>query len=564
MIANYYTLRHIAVQLNQQLKGWVVREAFSQNKNELILAFEVPFGKSGQVGREFLIVSCEPSENCVYLSESFARAKRNSIDLFPQILGLTVRSVSIHEGDRQIALQTESGVRLVIHMFGSRANVLLVEKNDEISDSFLRSRETTGQKLTEPVKRESVADAESFRRQLRELGEMSIGVALKKFFPRFGGMLLTELLHRAGIARSETVDRLSDDEIQRLFHHGEVIARELESTCEPRIYVEGTNALEFSIIDLHHCRQYEMKEFDSLSEAIRAYLGMSKSLDRVARQKAGIQHGLNKESERVTRTLEKISHESESSDRAGEYERMGELLKAHLHELEKGSAEAILENTLDGSNELVTVPLDRNLTPAKNADRYFEKAKKSRIAMDEKKKQKTKLIQEQSSLVRVSRALDALTSSDDLDAFLEEHHEMLHSLGLVKTAHTKKAAEEEVPFRVFRVDGDFVVWAGKNGQNNDLLSTRYTKSKDLWFHARAVGGSHVVLKFGSGKGEISKHAIDEAAGIAAYYSKMKNSKLVPVSVCEGKYVRKPKGAPAGTVTIEREKVILVAPRLPAN
>jgi predicted ribosome quality control (RQC) complex YloA/Tae2 family protein len=564
MIANYYTLRHIAIQLNQQLKGWVVREAFSQNKNELILAFEAPSGKSGQVGREFLIVSCAPSENCVYLSESFARAKRNSIDLFPQILGLTVRSVSIHEGDRQIALQTESGVRLVIQMFGSRANVLLVENNDEISDSFLRSRETTGQKLTEPVKRESVADAESFRRQLRELGEMSIGVALKKFFPRFGGMLLTELLHRAGIARSETVDRLSDDEIQRLFHHGEVIARELESTCEPRIYVEGTNALEFSIIDLHHCRQYETREFDSLSEAIRAYLGTSKSLDRVARQKAGVQHGLNKELERVTRTLEKISHEAESSDRAGEYERMGELLKAHLHELEKGSAEAILENTLDGSNELVTVPLDRNLTPAKNADRYFEKAKKSRIAMDEKRKQKTKLIQEQSSLVRVSRALDALTSSDDLDAFLEEHYEMLHSLGLVKTAHTKKAAEEEVPFRVFRVEGDFVVWAGKNGQNNDLLSTRYTKSKDLWFHARAVGGSHVVLKSGSGKGEISKHAIDEAAGIAAYYSKMKNSKLVPVSVCEGKYVRKPKGAPAGTVTIEREKVILVAPRLPAN
>ena len=141
---------------------------------------------------------------------------------------------------------------------------------------------------------------------------------------------------------------------------------------------------------------------------------------------------------------------------------------------------------------------------------------------------------------------------------------MMHSLGLAKAAHSKKAKEEDVPFRVFRVAGDFVVWAGKNGENNDLLSTRYTKSKDLWFHARAVGGSHVVLKFGSGKGEISKHAIDEAAGIAAYYSKMKSSKLVPVSLCEGKYVRKPKGAHAGTVTIEREKVIFVEPRLPMN
>jgi predicted ribosome quality control (RQC) complex YloA/Tae2 family protein len=561
MIANYYTLGHIAVQLNQQLRGWLIREVFSQNKNELILTFET---SSDQVGNESLVVSCEPSQNYVYRVESYARAKRNSVDLFPQILGVKVKSVTIDDGDRQIMFETESGLRLVIQMFGSKANVLLVEDNNKISSAFLRSREIAGQNMAEPIKREAVTDVETFRRQLRELGEISNGVALKKFFPRFGGLLLTELLFRAGIARSETVDRLSDDEIQRLFHHGMAITRELETTCEPRIYVEGTNALEFSIIELHHCRQYEKMEFKSLSEALRTYLGMSRSLDRVARQKARIQQGLNKELERVTRTLEKISHETELSDRAGDYERMGELLKAHLHELQKGSSEAILENTLDGSNDLITVPLDKNLTPAKNADRYFEKAKKSRIAMDEKKKQKTRLSQEQSALTRVSQSLEALTSSDDLDAFLEEHHEILHSLGLAKSADTKKAKEEEVPFRVFRVEGDFAVWAGKNGENNDLLSTRYTKSKDLWFHARAVGGSHVVLKFGSGKGEISKHAIDEAAGIAAYYSKMKSANLVPVSMCEGKYVRKPKGAPAGTVTIEREKVILVAPRLPTS
>ena len=564
MIANYYTLRHIAVQLNQQLKGWIVREVFSQNKNELILAFEAPSARTVQPTRAYLIVRCEPSENCLFLMESFARAKRNSIDLFPQIIGLAVGSVSIHSADRQIALAIESGVRLLIQMFGSRANVLLVHDNNEVSDSFLRSREIVGQTHSERVDRESVADKESFLRQLRGLAEMPIGVALKKFFPFFGGILLTELFHRAGIARSETVDHLSDDEILRLFLQGGAMIEELRSTCLPRIYYEGANALVFSIIDLHHCRQYEKREFDSLSEAIRTYLGTTKSFDRAAREKARIQQGLNKELERVTRTLEKISHEAESADRAGEYERMGELLKAHLHELGKGMAEAIVENILDGSNELVTVPLDKNLTPAKNADRYFERAKKSRIAMDEKKKQKTRLTQEQSVLMTALGKLETLSLSDELDVFLEEHREMLHSLGLAKAAHTKKAKEEEVPFRVFRVAGDFVVWAGKNGENNDLLSTRYTKSKDLWFHARAVGGSHVVLKFGSGKGEISKHAIDEAAGIAAYYSKMKSSKLVPVSLCEGKYVRKPKGAHAGTVTIEREKVIFVEPRLPMN
>jgi predicted ribosome quality control (RQC) complex YloA/Tae2 family protein len=448
-------------------------------------------------------------------------------------------------------------------MFGSRANVLVVQTNNKILNSFLRSKEMVGEDLSERIVNESSADKLSVLRQFREEKGTSIGIAIKKVFPLLGGLLLKEIFFRTGIERLEMVDRLSDDDIQRLIREGEAMIRELEFTCTPCIYFEGSNAIEFAIVELQHYRQYDKRDFNSLGEAIRTYLGSTKRVDRDAREKSRIQQGLNKELERVSRTLAKISEESNSTDRAGDYERMGELLKAHLHELDKGMKEAIVENTIDGSNELVTVPLDQNLTPAKNADRYFEKAKKSRIAMEEKKKQTVRLSQEQSTLLSASRNLETVASSDDLDAFLEEHREILKPLGLAKSTHTKKTAEEDVPFRVFRVSGDFVVWAGKSGENNDLLSTRYTKSKDLWFHARSVGGSHVVLKFGSGKGEISKHAIDEAAGIAAYYSKMKNSKLVPVSVCEGKYVRKPKGVPAGTVTIEREKVVFVEPRLPS-
>jgi len=107
------------------------------------------------------------------------------------------------------------------------------------------------------------------------------------------------------------------------------------------------------------------------------------------------------------------------------------------------------------------------------------------------------------------------------------------------------------------------VWAGKNSANNDLLTLRYAKPDDLWFHARGAGGSHVVLKVGTGKGEPGKKAREQAAGIAAYYSKMKNASMVPVAMTEKRYVRKPKGSQAGTVVIEREKVIFAAPALPS-
>ena len=118
-------------------------------------------------------------------------------------------------------------------------------------------------------------------------------------------------------------------------------------------------------------------------------------------------------------------------------------------------------------------------------------------------------------------------------------------------------------FRIFVVAGGFEVWVGKNSANNDLLTTKYSKPHDIWFHARGASGSHTVLKTSRNKSP-SKEVIYQAARIAAYYSKMRKATNVPVAYCERKYVRKPKGAPAGTVTLEREKVVFVEPRLPAN
>ncbi len=564
MIANYYTLRHLAHQLNQRLGGWVLCEIFSQSKNELILAVQSPPVSPVSEQQAFVVVRCEPSENCVFLLDSFARAKRNSVDLLPQAIGSRIRSVSIHRADRQIEIQLDSEIKLLFQMFGSKANVLLVDHSNTIMNSFLRSRELKGRSIEVRDFGEGVMDENSLAAAIRDLGEISCGVGLKKIFPRFGGVLLEELLHRSALGRSETIDRLSEDEIRRLVSASLELTAELESKCEPRIYFDGTSAVAFSIADLRQYRHLEERTYATLSDAIKTFIGTTKKVNNSLEEKERIEQGIRKELEKIARTLTKISEETESENRASLYETMGELIKAHLYELKKGAAEAILENTLDGSSEPVTIPLDKHLTPTKNAERYFEKAKKARISMAEKHKQRTKLLEEQAALIGLLERVEKVVTTGDLESLIEDHRETLVSLGLVKRARGKRSAEESVPFRVFRVTGNFLVWAGKSGENNDLLSTRYTKAKDLWFHARAVGGSHVVLKHGSGNGEISKHAIHEAAAIAAFYSKMKNAKLVPVSVCEGKYVRKPKGAPAGTVTIDREEVVFVEPRLPLS
>jgi predicted ribosome quality control (RQC) complex YloA/Tae2 family protein len=118
------------------------------------------------------------------------------------------------------------------------------------------------------------------------------------------------------------------------------------------------------------------------------------------------------------------------------------------------------------------------------------------------------------------------------------------------------------PFRRFRVAGGFEVWVGKDSAGNDELTLRHSKPNDLWFHARGVGGSHTVLKVASAPGEPGRDSIREAAAIAAWYSKYRNAKHIPVVYTERKYVRKPRGVPAGTVVLMREKVVMVDPKLP--
>jgi predicted ribosome quality control (RQC) complex YloA/Tae2 family protein len=193
-----------------------------------------------------------------------------------------------------------------------------------------------------------------------------------------------------------------------------------------------------------------------------------------------------------------------------------------------------------------------------NAQHYFERAKKARTAAQETLLRIAGAERRAGAARRLLDALDAVADRAELEALQSTHAGELEEFGLTPRAQERA----RLPFRLFVVDGGFEVWAGKNNANNDLLTLRHAKPDDLWFHARGSSGSHVVLKVSTGKGEPGKRAKEEAAAIAAYYSRAKGASMVPVAMTERRYVRKPKGAPPGTVSIERERVLFVRPELP--
>jgi predicted ribosome quality control (RQC) complex YloA/Tae2 family protein len=551
MIVNYYTLFHVAAELNREFSGLAVNEIYTQHRSELVVSFT----KTDAV----IIVGCEPSNNVLYARESFARARRNSANLFAAVNGMTVSKIAMHPTDRQIQICLDDGHELVVQLFGSKANIFLLDSVGSVTDTFLKKGTALSVKLCTPVPVQPAVTSD----HLRSLyNDQTLAAALKRTFPLYGAVLLQELLIRSGINGHQTVESMLETEIERVMDVSQQLTEELLSAPMPRIYFKGTSPIRLSIIPLKHLSEFQIQSFDSVSEAIQMYRTSLFHEKSTLHEKGEIVKVLQRECEHTERTLSKISAETEAPHRANQYEKFGKLLTSQLHLMNKGDTQAMVEDFVSGSNELVEVPLDEHLTPVKNAERYFEKAKKSQRAAEEQRQRVLELTKQQQIFSRLLERMEEIVTGDDLQRFVEENRKSLAHIGFKteKSGHVKK--EEMLPFRVFTVAGGFEVWAGKSGENNDLLSTRHTAKNDLWFHARGVGGSHVVLKVGTGKGEVSKRAIEQAAAIAAYYSKMKGSKLVSVTMCEGKYVRKPKGVPAGTVFVEREKTILAEPKLP--
>jgi len=552
MIANYYTLFHVATELEHEFAGRTVNEIFTQHRGELVI--------SCKETSSVIIAGCEPANNFIYARKTFARARRNSTNLFPDLPRAIIEKVFIHPTDRQLHIHLTTHHELVVQLFGSKANVLLLDANGTIIETFLKKSDVKVIGIESLQDESSTITSGTF---ISTYSDQPLTTTLKRVVPQFGPVLVKELLTRAGLDGEQPVHAFLENDIARLLDSAKRMKEELLAPPSPRVYFDDHSPVRFSIISLHHLSDFKFQNYNSISEAIQTYRASVYHEKNVLQEKENIVRVLERELEHTERTLHNIAEEAEKPSRAEQYELFGKLLIAQLHLLTKGDTIALVENFIDGSHAPVKIPLDQHLTPAKNAERYFDKAEKSRHALEEQHLRMVELTQRQKSLSLLLNRMEEISTEADLKHFEEDNRIALSQFGLKAEKSGQMKKEEQLPFRVFTVAGSFQVWAGKSGENNDLLSTRHTAKNDLWFHARGVGGSHVVLKIGTGKGEVSKRAIEQAAGIAAYYSKMKKSKLVPVTMCEGKYVRKPKGVPAGTVTVEREKTIFAEPALPS-
>lgn len=549
MLNNYYTLRYIAGLLNASLRGERIAEAFSQERDEMVLRFESR--------REHLVVSCRTETSILYLHRNFSRKKRNATDVLHDLPGKLIESVSIVPLDRQVLFRLP-GATLEAQLYGSKSNVLLIGEDNTIRDSFRNARALIG--TTASPRR---ADADSldlllFDQAFERYGALPVFQTVKKSFPHLGPRLAAEVLFRSNLDPQTISGQLKPQDIMQIKNCLLSLLVELDSP-KPTVYFDDVKAAApslFSLIPLSHLGNRTEQGVDDVHEAIRFFLSRSRARSGFAENHALLVNRISDRLEKFRRTAAAIDKDIQQHHRAEEYERYGGLLLAHTHHIRKG------DKTFTAREEHadVSIPLSPKLTPIQNAQSYFERAKNARAAQQRSQARSAELRPQILLGEKLLSQLTAIETDEELKNFMSSNADLLEEFGAGK----KQEEREQIPFRIFTVDGGFEVWAGKSSQNNDLLTTKYAKPNDLWFHARGSSGSHVILRIHTGKGEPGKRAKEQAAGIAAYYSKMKNAKMVPVAMTEKRYVRKPKGAPAGTVTLEREKVIFAEPLLPEH
>lgn len=492
--------------------GKVFKACYSQNKDELILEF-------GNAQSFFIKASLLPSLSCLSFPESFNRAKKNSVDLFKDLIGQKVVKVLQYGNERSFSIEFHNE-SLLFKMHGARSNIIHIKNEKPVA---LFRNHLNGDLLLDPVLLDRQIDwsQNNFIKNLP---------SIRKIYFTFGKRIWNYL-------EQQNFKKLSPDlkwELVSSFRKEIVKSKfyvsELDGELALIMFKDGNILQEFSD-PIKACNEF-FKRWHSAN----AFLKAKKSLEKSMQEK------LTKANIFVETNLEKIDKFSLDHH----FQQWADLIMANLH-LTKPYQEKISVVDFYHNNESVEIPLKKELSLQKNAEVYYRKSKSQQREID---KLKSSTAKKQKTIDELEKGLMELNSITEIKD--------LHKKFGTTEIEQKPKSDKGLPFHSFTTDG-FQIYVGKNAKSNDDLTLRHAKKDDLWLHAKDVAGSHVVIKHKSGT-NFPKSVIERAAELAAYYSKRKNESLCPVAYTPKKFVRKRKGDLDGVVVVEREKVILVKPR----
>ena len=515
---HYYLLERLAKELPL---GEQVCACFSQGKNELILEWD----------SYYLRIGCHTPLTYIIPVHNFARARKNVVNLFPEILGKRLLSIEAIKYERILIFHFEEACDLVVKLHGARANVMAYHQGQWI-ESFNQNRKEPATLDFSPGPFYSSALPETCSQE-------EILPLLKSISPIFEKKFATRIYRKM---KEGLTLPLAFEWVKK------------EAQAPPYYLSKESKGIQFFLFEPPQSAQ--SLSFPDAQSALKQFLSLHFQFSNYQRQYKALSKVLGDPFKKQKKALNSYTRSVDRLQQERSPEELGHILMANLHRVEPGQKEIECEDYYQGGT--IRIKLNPKLSPQDNAQRYYTKYKdqKSRLKYLETELSK---IQESYRKAKADwERLQELPIPDKL-AFGPTGFDRaaIQRIKELTKREVPKAPLRIAPFRRFEHMG-YEVFVGKNGKNNDELSFKFAAKEDIWLHAKDVAGSHVIIRQKAGR-DLPGPVLEFAASLAAYFSKSKNDTVVPVIYTPRKYVRKRKGDPPGKVVLNREDVILVEP-----
>ena len=566
------TVSAIKAEIEDKILGGRIDKVYQPEKDEIILGIR-SMGQaykllltSNASNPKFHFTQTNPSNPmtpplyCMVKRKHLQSGKINKIEQpdFDRLLNINVESLN-ELGDYSVK-------KLVLEIMGRHSNIILTDENNTILDCIKHIGHDTssvrevlpGREYTLPPSQGKIntleLDNNNFNEVLENNPSFEIQSVIYKNYTGISPIAASEICYRANVNGSTPVEALTDIQKEIVFNKFAGLVEDIKAN---RFYPESiTNekgkTIDFSPIEMTQFNGLEIKKYTSISELIESFYANRDFAYRIGQKTQDLRKLITQNIERCIRKKDIQMQTLRSIKNRDELRLKGELLTANIYSIKKGMTTVELPNYYSENQELVAIELDSNKTPSENAQKYYKAYNKAKRTFEALKDQIKSNDEELAYLESVLTSVNNCTDEQDVKEIRRE----LREEGYVKKVKNQKdkSKKHSVPLHFISQDG-FDIYVGKNNIQNDELTLKFARPRDIWIHTKNIPGSHVII-VANGQ-TIPDTTLNEGAMLSAFYSKAKNSSKVPVDYTEKKNVKKPNGSKPGFVIYETNKTAYI-------